>query len=81
MASDHPPTRVHGRSITAALLALSLFFCEQALLAQTSEAQLIPASTEIVTVSGGLQWLLTLVVLAVTGAFFFAAVRGIRLGT
>lgn len=81
MASDHVPTGRTWRSTTSALLVLLLFVCEQTLLAQPTEVQLIPANAEIVIVSGGLQWLLTLIVLAVTGAFFFAAVRGIRLRT
>lgn len=78
MASQQLPSGGRRRGITAALLALLLFLCEQTLLAQSPES-LLQASPDVVTVGAGLQWLLTLVVLAVTGSFFFAAVRGIRL--
>lgn len=79
MASEHTASNGHWRSITTAFLAVLLFFSEQTLLAQPAEIQLLQANADIVTVSGGLQWVLALIVLTVSGAFFFAAVRGIRL--
>jgi hypothetical protein len=78
MTSNHEVTSGRWRSITAGLLAVLLFFYEQTLLAQPTEVPVIRANAQMVTVNGDLQWLLTLVVLAVSGAFFFAAVRGIR---
>jgi len=79
MASKHVPSRGCRRRIAAAGCAVLLFFCEQALLAQSTDTHLLAANT--VTVGAGWQWLLGLVVLATSGGFFFAAVRGIRLRT
>jgi len=79
MASDQLASNGRRRSVSAALLAVLLFFYEQTLLAQPVEVQLLQTNAQMVTVSGSLQWILALLVLTVSGGFFFAAVRGIRL--
>lgn len=81
MASESEPSRGRWRRIAAAVSAVLLFFFEQTVLAQPTDGQLVAADAGAVTVGAGMQWLLALIVLGTSGAFFFAAVRGIRLRT
>ena len=78
MASENISPAARRRSIVAALLALLLFFAEQSLLAETLQTVTNPAIVQPFTIGGGAQWLLTMSVLVVSWAFFFAVVRGIR---
>jgi len=77
MASANISPAARRRSIFAALFALLLFFSEQSLLAETLQTSVNPAVVQPFTVGGGAQWLLTVSVLVVSWAFFFAVVRGI----
>ncbi len=78
MASTDLSTSSRRRGSIAAILTLLLFFAEQSLLAETLQAPSIPAIAPTFTIGGGAQWLLTIAVLVVSWAFFFAVVRGIR---